>query len=61
VTWGYSDEKELETPFIADEMHHLVEMVKDHLEDLNEVKEEDIEEIDFEDIELESDDFEIIG
>ena len=59
VTWGYSEEGELDTPFIADEMHHLIDMVEDHIEDLKEVKDEEIEEIEFEDIELDSDDFEL--
>lgn len=49
VTWGYSEEKELDTPFIADEAPELFDLVKDHLEDLKEDKEKDdaIEEIEF--------------
>ncbi len=49
VTWGYSDENELDTPFIAEEAPELFDLVKDHLEDLKEDKERDndIEEFDF--------------
>lgn len=49
VTWGYSEEKELDTPFIAYEAPELLDLVKDHLEDLKEDKEKDeaIEEIEF--------------
>ena len=49
VTWGYSEEGELNTPFIADEFPDLFELVKDHLEDLKEDKAKDleIEEIEF--------------
>ncbi|MCK5141849.1 MAG: hypothetical protein KAQ70_06615, partial [Candidatus Heimdallarchaeota archaeon] len=45
----YSEEKELDTPFIAYEAHELLDLVKDHLEDLKEdkEKEEAIEEIEF--------------
>ncbi len=60
VTWGYSDENELKTPFIVDTIEELFEMVKDHIEDLKEEKDEEIEEIEFEDIELDSDNFELI-
>ncbi len=53
VTWGYSDETELDTPFIVDEFKDLLEMVKDHLIDLAEGKtEEELEEIEFEEIEF---------
>lgn len=49
VTWGYSDESELDTPFIAEEAPELFDLVKDHLEDLKEDKERenDIEEFEF--------------
>ncbi|MCE7742598.1 MAG: HAD family hydrolase [Candidatus Heimdallarchaeota archaeon] len=60
VTWGYSEEDELRTPFIVDEIEDLYEMVQDHIEDLKEEKDEEIEEIEFEDIDLDSDDFELI-
>jgi phosphoglycolate phosphatase-like HAD superfamily hydrolase len=64
VTWGYSDERELDTPFIADEAHELLDLVKDHLEDLKEDKEKDdaIEEIEFDESfpELKKD-YELIG
>ncbi|MHA1622370.1 MAG: HAD family hydrolase [Candidatus Heimdallarchaeaceae archaeon] len=50
VTWGYSDESELDTPFIAYEASELLDLVKDHLEDLKEDKEkDDIGEIEFDD------------
>ena len=53
VTWGYSEEGELDTPFIADEFSELFDMVKDHLVDLAEGKtEEELEEIEFEEIEF---------
>ena len=53
VTWGYSDEAELDTPFIADEFPELLDMVKDHLIDLEEGRvEEELEEIKFEEIEF---------
>ena len=53
VTWGYSDEAELDTPFIADEFPELLDMVKDHLIDLEEGRvEEELEEIEFEEIEF---------
>ena len=53
VTWGYSDEAELDTPFIADEFPELLDMVKDHLIDLEEGRvEEQLEEIEFEEIEF---------
>ena len=53
VTWGYSDETELDTPFIADEFPELFDMVKDHLIDLAEGKaEEELEEIEFKEIEF---------
>ena len=61
VTWGYSDSKELSTPFIVENISELVEMVEDHLEDLKESPLEEIGEIEFEEIEFEdSDDFELI-
>jgi len=49
VTWGYSDENELDTPFIAYEAPELLDLVKDHLDDLKEDKEKDdsVEEIEF--------------
>ncbi len=62
VTWGYSDPGELATPFIVDEIPELVEMIKDHLEDLEEDTSEEIGEIEFEEIEFDdSDDFELIS
>jgi phosphoglycolate phosphatase-like HAD superfamily hydrolase len=60
VLWGYSDEKELSTPFIVSEIPELIEMVEDHLEDLKEDLVEEIGEIEFEEIDLDSDDFELI-
>jgi hypothetical protein len=61
VTWGYSDEGELSTPFIVDEISELIEMVEDHLEDLKGELSEEIEEIEFEEIEFdETDDFELV-
>ncbi|MCG3222247.1 MAG: HAD hydrolase-like protein [Candidatus Heimdallarchaeota archaeon] len=49
VTWGYSSESELETPYIAEDFEELYELVTDHLEDLKEDSaEEEIEEIEFE-------------
>ena len=61
VTWGYSDENELDTPFIVEQIDDLFEMVKDHLEDLKEEKFDDVEEIEFEDLDLDSDNFELIN
>ncbi len=61
VTWGYSEEEELQTPFIVDSIDELYEMVQDHIEDLKEEKKAEIEEIEFEDIDLDSDDFELIS
>lgn len=62
VTWGYSDSEELKTPFIVEEIPTLIEMVKDHLEDLKEDTKETVEEIEFEEIDFEdNDDFELIG
>ena len=56
VTWGYSEEGELDTPFIADEFSELLEMVKEHLVDLAEGKvDEELEEIEFEEIEFDED------
>lgn len=53
VTWGYSDEVELDTPFIVDEFSELLGMVKEHLVDLAEGKtDEELEEIEFEEIEF---------
>lgn len=43
VTWGYSDEEELDTPFLVDEFSELYEMIKDHIEDLREDKSKDEE------------------
>ena len=60
VTWGYSNEGDLHTPFIADEIEHLYDMVQDHIEDLKETKEEEIEEIEFDDYDLDDNDFELI-
>ena len=61
VTWGYSDEGELSTPFIVDEISELIEMVEDHLEDLKGESSEEIEEVEFEEIEFdETDDFELV-
>jgi len=61
VTWGYSDEGELSTPFIVDEISELIEMVEDHIEDLEGELSEEIEEIEFEEIEFdETDDFELV-
>ncbi|MCG3227032.1 MAG: HAD hydrolase-like protein [Candidatus Heimdallarchaeota archaeon] len=49
VTWGYSSESELETPYIAEDFEELYELVIDHLEDLKEDSaEEELEEIEFE-------------
>ncbi len=62
VSWGYSDENELSTPFIVNEIPELVEMVKDHLEDLDEDPEEEIGEIEFDETEFEDkDDFELVS
>lgn len=61
VTWGYSAEDELQTPFIVDSIDELYEMIQDHIEDLKEEKKTEIEEIEFEDIDLDSDDFELIS
>ncbi len=60
VMWGYSEEGELATPFIADEFEDLIDMVQDHIDDLKEEKDDEIEEIEFEDIDLDSEDFELI-
>ncbi|MCG3215226.1 MAG: HAD family hydrolase [Candidatus Heimdallarchaeota archaeon] len=52
VTFGYSEEEELNTPFIADDFSELYEMIKDHIEDLEEGSQEDkIEEIEFTELE----------
>lgn len=49
VTWGYSEEKELDTPYIADDFSDLYELIIEHMEDLEEdTTEEEIEEIEFE-------------
>ena len=57
VTWGYSEETELDTPYIADDFSDLYDLVIEHLEDLEEdAAEEEIEEIEFEE-ELEGYDF----
>ncbi len=49
VTWGYSEETELDTPYIADDFSDLYDLVIEHLEDLEEdTAEEEIEEIEFE-------------
>ncbi|NPD87595.1 MAG: HAD family hydrolase [Asgard group archaeon] len=49
VTWGYSTESELETPYIADDFDELYDLVIDHVEDLKEdLAEEDVDEIEFE-------------
>ncbi|MHA1221824.1 MAG: HAD family hydrolase [Candidatus Heimdallarchaeaceae archaeon] len=57
VTWGYSEDYELDTPFIVDEFKKLYNMILEHLEDLKEDKaeSEEIEEIEFE--ELKEDNF----
>ena len=60
VTWGYSEESELLTPFIVDKIEDLYEMVQDHIIDLKEEKFEEIEEIEFEDIDLDSNNYELI-
>jgi len=53
---------ELSTPFIVNEIPELVEMVKDHLEDLDEDPEEEIGEIEFDETEFEDkDDFELVS
>jgi phosphoglycolate phosphatase-like HAD superfamily hydrolase len=49
VTWGYSEETELDTPYIADDFADLFDLINEHLEDLEEdTAEEEIEEIEFE-------------
>jgi phosphoglycolate phosphatase-like HAD superfamily hydrolase len=59
VTWGYSKETELNTPYIAMDFDELYELINDHFEDLLEdTAEEDIEEIEFEE---DIDGFEFVG
>ncbi|MBY9001138.1 MAG: HAD family hydrolase [Candidatus Heimdallarchaeota archaeon] len=59
VTWGYSEEEELNTPFIVDDFPDLLDLVKDHLEDLKEdsAKDLEIEEFEFDEdiVEIEKD------
>ncbi len=57
VTWGYSLETELDTPYIADTYDDLYELIKDHVDDIKEDRarlHKDEDEIEFtEDVELE--------
>jgi phosphoglycolate phosphatase-like HAD superfamily hydrolase len=60
ASWGYSDESELDTLFIADEFSDLYDMILDHIEDLKEdaKKEDQLEEIDFDETEFDDLEFE---
>lgn len=60
ASWGYSDESELDTHFIADDFTDLYDMISDHLEDLKEdtQKENQLEEIKFDETEFDDLEFE---
>lgn len=57
VTWGYSSENELDTPYIADTFDDLYELIQDHVDDIKEDRarlHKDEDEIEFtEDVEFE--------
>ena len=57
VTWGYSSENELDTPYIADTFDDLYELIQDHVDDIKEDRarlHKDDDEIEFtEDVEFE--------